>query len=64
MAVEVDGASELTFSTPERLFHVRQSESGRGTAYAATPDGQRFLTRTSRRRSLHLVQQWTELLRE
>jgi Tol biopolymer transport system component len=62
MAVDVDSTEELTLSSPRRLFHMADWEAN--TQYDVTPDGQRFLVRRRGPASLHLVQQWPELLRE
>ena len=62
MAVDVDGTEELTFSSSRRLFHV--ADWDRSSLYDVTPDGQRFLVRARNPSSVHLVQQWPELLRE
>jgi len=64
MAVDVDGTEELTFSSPRRLFHMTDRYHGEATTYDVTPDGQRFLVQRFSLRSLQLVQQWPELLRE
>jgi len=64
MAVEVEGTETLTLSSPKRLFHVTDKDQGESTLHDVTPDGQRFLVTPGRPRSLQLVQQWPELLRE
>jgi hypothetical protein len=64
MAVDLDGTDEAAFSSPRRLFHMTDRNQGESTANDVTPDGQRFLVTPGRPRSLQLVQQWPELLRE
>jgi Tol biopolymer transport system component len=64
MAVDVEPGSEFRFSAPRELFRAafKSVDDATARAYAATPDGQRFVVDVLKERSvtlLTLVTNWT-----